>query len=315
MKKEEYDILIRREAAHWGGSARARDDLQTSPQTGSRTGLQSGQETWPQIWEDEKLFEIFFGNEYRHFLRRVEEHGPRVLELGCGNGGTSLALAERGLQVTGIDLSPERVDAARREALRKGLTARTTFLAGDLNLMPLSPSSFDCVVAHDSLHHILELGSLLDRVRGTLVPGGRLVVMDFVGMGKFLKVSAAAMVALLPTYRSYRSKWGLRRRLASFLTSEKHKRMALESGTADRLHSESPFEEISGPSIRAEIESRFRIEEYFTFCPFWYYLAPKLRMPGSVRYTVARTLHALDDAMIRIRPRAGAHIFISARND
>ena len=295
MKREEYDILIGREAAHWGAVAREGDN--------------------PQIWDDEKLFEIFFGREYRHLLRRVEEHGPRVLELGCGNGGTALALAERGLHVMGIDLSPDRVDAAVNEARRRGLAERTVFLVGDLNLMPLPASSFECVVAHDALHHILELGNLLDRVRGALVPGGRLIVMDFVGMGTLRRMVAAAMFALLPTYRSYRSKWSLRRRIVQFLTPERRKRESFTEGSGKFLHAESPFEEISGPSIRAAIESRFRIGEFFTFCPFWYYLAPKLRLPGSWRYPVARTLHALDRAMTRIRPRAGAHIFVTASND
>jgi ubiquinone/menaquinone biosynthesis C-methylase UbiE len=295
MKREVYDILIGREAAHWSAGARGEDN--------------------PQIWDDAKLFEIFFGGAYRRLLGQAEEHGPRVLELGCGSGGTALALAERGLMVTGIDLSPERVAVAARESERMGLAGRTTFLTGDLNVIPLPASSFDCVVAHDALHHILDLGGLLDRVRLALVPGGRLVVMDFVGMGRFRRVCAAAMFALLPTHRSYRSKWALRRRLRSFLTSEKGRRLALAKGTADLLHAESPFEEISGPSIRAEIESRFRVGEYFTFCPFWYYLVPKLRLPRALRYPVARVLHALDGAMIRIRPGAGAYIFMTAYND
>ena len=268
MKKEEYDSLIGREAAHWT--------------SGTRDGNN------PQIWDDAGLFEIFFGETYRRLLRRVEESGPRVLELGCGNGGTSLALAERGLHVTGIDLSPARIEAAQRGARERGLAERAVFQVGDLNMMPLPVASFECVVAHDALHHILSLGDLLDRVRGALVPGGRLVVMDYVGMGRIRKVTAAAMFALLPTAMSYRSKWGLRNRLGAFLTSERRRRNALEKGKPALLHSGSPFEEISGPSIRAEIASRFRIGEYMTFCPFWYYLAPKLRLPGTWRYPVAR---------------------------
>jgi len=295
MKQEEYDILIGREAAHWGGGGRRADN--------------------PQIWDDERLFEIFYGSLYRRLLRSAEEHGPRVLELGCGSGGTALALAGRGLHVTGIDLSPARVGAAVREAARRGLAGKAAFLTGDLNLMPLPASSFDCVVAHDALHHILELGGLLDRVRASLVPGGLLIVMDFVGMGRIRKVAAAAMFALLPTYRSYRSKWGLRRRLLPFLAPGEARRRALAQGSADLLHEESPFEEISGRSIPAEIASRFRVDEYLTFCPFWYYLAPKLRLPGSWRYPAARVLHTLDRAMIRIRPRSGAHIFMTAYND
>jgi hypothetical protein len=99
------------------------------------------------------------------------------------------------------------------------------------------------------------------------------------------------------------------------MTSERGKRRAIEAGKPDLLHEGSPFEEISGASIRAEIGPRFRIEEFFTFCPFWFYLAPKLRLPTRWRYPVARVLHGLDGALLRIRPGAGAYIFLVARND
>lgn len=50
--------------------------------------------------------------------------GMRVLDVGCGPGRHSLALARRGCDVTGVDLSPEFVDLARRAATDEGLRAR-----------------------------------------------------------------------------------------------------------------------------------------------------------------------------------------------
>lgn len=41
--------------------------------------------------------------------------GPEVLDLGCGTGNVALGLARRGLRVTGVDLSPEMLDLARRK--------------------------------------------------------------------------------------------------------------------------------------------------------------------------------------------------------
>jgi ubiquinone/menaquinone biosynthesis C-methylase UbiE len=245
----------------------------------------------------------------------VKEHGPCILDLGCGNGGTALTLAENGLQVTGIDLSRERISKAQEEAKRRLVTRRVEFIAGDLNIAPLVERSFDCVLAHDALHHILELGDLLDRVERTLVPGGRLIVMEYVGMGKRRKIVAAALFALLPTYQPYSAKWKLRHRIAPFLASEAAKRQALEGGSSEVLHSESPFEEISGHSIVDAVRSRFVVEEYFTFCPFFYYLAPKIRLPGWLRYGVAHALHALDTLILRAWPHSGAYMFIMARHD
>ncbi len=294
MKNARYDNLIAREGAHWGA-------LSPSPAN-------------PQIWEDERLFAIFFGREYFRMISRVCEHGPRVLELGCGNGGLAIALAERGLNVVGIDLSRERVSTAKREARQRGVEGTTSFQVGDLNVLPLPPQSFECIVAHDSLHHILELDSLLERASAALVPGGALIVMDFVGMGTFRKVLAAGLFAILPTFQPYKTKWALRGRLRSFLASEGAKRRGMDRGSTGLLNPESPFEEISGDSIPRLVESHFRVEEYRTFLPFWYYFAPKLRLPGKIRLTTARVLHALDSSIVKVVPRSGAYIFIVARH-
>jgi len=55
------------------------------------------------------------------------------------------------------------------------------------------------------------------------------------------------------------------------------------------------------------------VEEFVTFCPFWYYLAPKLALPAAWRMPVARALHAMDAAITAARPRSGAYFLITAR--
>ncbi len=49
--------------------------------------------------------------------------GAPILDIGCGPGRHSLELARRGLQITGIDISPGFVEVARKQALAEGLTA------------------------------------------------------------------------------------------------------------------------------------------------------------------------------------------------
>ncbi len=81
--------------------------------------------------------------------------GRRVLDAGCGTGAMAVALAERGAEVTAVDLSPTLVELARERAAadgaRGGEPGRITFVAGDM----LDPAfgSFDHVVAMDSLIH------------------------------------------------------------------------------------------------------------------------------------------------------------------
>jgi 2-polyprenyl-3-methyl-5-hydroxy-6-metoxy-1,4-benzoquinol methylase len=291
---QRYGELISRESDHWGA-------VKPDPLN-------------PQIWEDDRLFEIFFGREYRLLIDRVLANGQKVLELGCGEGNLSLHLAQRGMTVTGIDLSPERIARAELKARNQGLGRNVCFVAGDLNTLSLEPCAYDCIVAHDALHHMLAIDRLLDEVKQSLKPNGRLIVQDYIGMGKLRKIIAAALFAFFPTYQPYWSKWQLRSRLFSFLANEKQKRHALENSTKRGLHQDSPFEEISQDSIVREITKRFAIVEFRTFNPFWYYLAPKVRFPKRIRYKVASMLRYWDEFFVQLHLARGAYFFIEARN-
>ncbi|HEX9829993.1 MAG TPA: hypothetical protein VGB10_07245, partial [Bacteroidota bacterium] len=78
------------------------------------------------------------------------------------------------------------------------------------------------------------------------------------------------------------------------------------------LHHESPFEEISQRSIIKSIRARFEIVQQFSFCPFWYYLAPKVRLPSGWRYHAAKMLNEMDDEMLAFGI-TGAYVFIEAQ--
>jgi len=284
-----YEELARTEAEHWGRATRDPEN--------------------PQIWDDPVLQEIFFGSEERHFLERAVACGPRVLELGCGEGDLALELARRGLDVTAIDLSPERIRAARARA---PVAPAPLFLVGDLNRSELPPGPFDGVIAHDALHHVYALDALLARVEGALKPGGTLLVLDFAGMGRVARVLSAAILAVLPSYMPYARKWALRRRLGAHLASERAKRAALERGERTLLHEGSPFEGISQESIVPAITRRFEVVERRAFLPFWWYLAPKLRL-GRYQHAAARWFRRWDDGLARSGVARGAYFIVEAK--
>ncbi len=78
--------------------------------------------------------------------------GERVLELGSGVGGAALCLAHRvaGCKVTGLEVAPDLVAAARRNGSANGMTDRVRFLEGGLGVLPeeVAAGAFDHVMAN-----------------------------------------------------------------------------------------------------------------------------------------------------------------------
>jgi SAM-dependent methyltransferase len=107
-------------------------------------------------------------------LRRHGLGGPRVLDVACGTGKSSLPLERRGYEVTACDLSAAMVDVARR---RLALPPDRVFVADMRELPPLGP--FDLLTClDDAVNYLLEVEDLRAALRsmaGVLRPGGALV--------------------------------------------------------------------------------------------------------------------------------------------
>lgn len=102
-----------------------------------------------------------------------------VLDLGCGDGRHSLELARRGFRVTGLDLSEELLERARRRTADEGLDI--TFVRGDMR-NPVGDHAFDLVVNFfTSFGYFREDGEnarVLEAISRALRPGGRFL-MDY----------------------------------------------------------------------------------------------------------------------------------------
>lgn len=98
--------------------------------------------------------------------------GLRILDAGCGTGALAFEMAARGAKVTGIDISPQLIDIARRRA-PADLTGRLTFAAGDM--LDAGLGTFDHVTAMDSLIYYSEadltaaLETLATRTRASVL--------------------------------------------------------------------------------------------------------------------------------------------------
>ena len=111
---------------------------------------------------------------YEATLERVTSHlgrDDRVLELGCGTGGTALRLAAHAGEIVATDFSPGMI--AQAEA-REG-AEKVRFLAADAFDPRLEPGGFDAVMAFNLFHLVRDLPALIGRAGQLLAPGGLLI--------------------------------------------------------------------------------------------------------------------------------------------
>lgn len=102
----------------------------------------------------------------------------RVLDLGAGTGRLTLNLADSIGQAVISDASQGMVEVAARNIIDAGLAERMSALQLDLTEEEPELEPFDGVWSMLALHHVPELGRLLERVHGLLRPGGWFAVVD-----------------------------------------------------------------------------------------------------------------------------------------
>ncbi|MGE0815104.1 MAG: cyclopropane-fatty-acyl-phospholipid synthase family protein [Vicinamibacterales bacterium] len=105
---------------------------------------------------------------------------PRILDAGCGLGGTTFFLARAvGGDICGITLSPVQRDRAEQEARKRGAVGcRFVVRSYDEPLDDLLPDGADLIVAIESLAHAPDPAATIGRLAARLRPGGRLAVVD-----------------------------------------------------------------------------------------------------------------------------------------
>ena len=109
----------------------------------------------------------------KYVADRVPLRGARVLDIGCGGGLLSEALAQAGADVTAIDLAPELVKVARLHALESGAKVDYRVQAAE-DLAAEQPGSFDVVTCMEMLEHVPDPGAIIEACKRLLKPGGHL---------------------------------------------------------------------------------------------------------------------------------------------
>ncbi len=103
----------------------------------------------------------------------------RLLDLGCGPGIVTAALAPDVKEVVAYDLTPEMLDKAKRRCKEAGLK-NVRFELGRAEQIPFEEESFDCVVTRLTIHHFLDPHRVMNEVVRVTRRGGKVVVADVV---------------------------------------------------------------------------------------------------------------------------------------
>lgn len=106
----------------------------------------------------------------------------QVLDLGCGAGHVSFAVAPHVRSVVACDLSPEMLDVVARAAASRGCANLTT-KQGVAERLPFADATFDCVLSRYSAHHWRDFEAGLREAARVLRPGGVVAVVDSVSVG------------------------------------------------------------------------------------------------------------------------------------
>ncbi len=117
----------------------------------------------------------------RKTIAKVYEQQPRqILDVATGTGDLAIQAAESGdATITGVDISHEMLQVARRKIKQKGLDGRVAVESGDAQSLRFPDGSFDCIMVAFGVRNFENLNGGLKEMRRVLRPGGRLVILEF----------------------------------------------------------------------------------------------------------------------------------------
>lgn len=192
------------------------------------------------LWRSEKTGAMHFGyyddetrghvDAVRRMTSRLAELArisstDRVLDAGCGLGGCAVWLARnRGCRVTGVNITPYQVAAARQSAARAGAGDAVEFVEADVTRTRLPDEAFTVVWALESIVHVHDKSAFLREAHRVLRPGGRLMIAEYL-----LRDGPALSEAEEADLRTWCDGWAM----AGLLSEARYRDLLAENGFKD----------------------------------------------------------------------------------
>jgi SAM-dependent methyltransferase len=156
-------------------------------------GIKAAAETRFRSEYEYSIFEYLRSAKVIQALERAGvKLGGRVLDAGCGGGGTAISLAEESTFAIGLDLEARFRDSGTRLAAEKGVR-NVGFVQGDGARLPFAAGSFDLVFSHSVIEHVSSAAAYLAECHRVLRPGGVL----YLSTAPYLSLAGAHLPRLL----------------------------------------------------------------------------------------------------------------------
>jgi len=153
------------------------------------------QQQYDYIWGTKRTMAIHYGYYDKDHKTRDEElanmnyvvartgkitPNDKVLDIGCGVGGTAIAIAKRyGVSVVGLNINEMQVERARKDARDNNLDDFVEFVVGDMTNMEFPDESFDVVMGIESTVHVDNKKKMLSEIYRVLKKDGRFIDATF----------------------------------------------------------------------------------------------------------------------------------------
>jgi ubiquinone/menaquinone biosynthesis C-methylase UbiE len=258
----------------------------------------SESQAWKKLYEEQTVYGAIHQGRQAWALTEVDElklpSDAQVLEVGCGAGLTSAALAQRGLRVTAIDSSAEMVELTRQLARDRNLEDRISVSVADAQELPFADESFSMVIALGVLPWLHEPDRALAEMARLVPPGGYVLT----NVDNILRMHFLLDPRLNPAFRVLRRGLGrVLRRLGVMRSPAPLPSHLRASWSFDASVSRVGLEKVVGVT--------------HGFGPFTFMTRPVFSEPEGVRLH-HRMQVAADDGSPLLRP-FGAQYFVLAR--
>lgn len=255
---------------------------------------------WEDIYADEGVQGLVYRERRRRALRWVAELGlpaeSRVLELGCGAGSMTVALAGMGLRVHASDTVDAMLERAQQGVIRAGQQESVTFGPADAHALTLDTECFDLVVAVGVIPWLHSPGAAVAEMSRVLVPGGHLLATSDNRLRLTYALDPRLNRGLRPLRRAAKRLFASPNNLTNFAAGAIDPAL-LRPDTLRRL------------LLRAGL--RVEREETVGFGPLTF-LAYEL-LPGDRGKSVHRRLQVLADRGVPVLRWMGSHHLVLAR--
>ena len=140
----------------------------------------------------------------------LEVEPLKVLDIATGTGDVAIMLVKSAhmVKVTGLDISRNMLEIARKKASRRGFDHSTNFIAGDSENLPFPDNSFDAITVAFGVRNFEQIKQGLVECRRVLRPGGKIAILEFSHpqKGPFRQIYNAYFKYVLPVIGRLSSK-------------------------------------------------------------------------------------------------------------